>query len=40
MYLLFGDSVVHEDADQDQRVRAAVMFDHVDVGVKAIHLCN
>ena len=37
-YLLLGDAVVHEDTDQDQRVRAAVVFDHVDVGVQIINL--
>lgn len=37
-HLFFGDAVVHEDADQDQRVRAAVVLDHIDVGVEVVHL--
>ena len=36
--LLFGDAVVHEDADQDERVRAAVVLDHINVRVQIIHL--
>ena len=36
--LLFGDAVVHEAADQDQRVRATVVLDHIDIGVQVIYL--